>query len=76
MTIIITAVADSFGRRFLLIIGAVLMAVAGWAFAISDNPILLTIAAIFVTSALQEKKSDLFFPSSKQFCHRRQATTS
>ena len=49
MTIIITAVADSFGRRFLLIIGAVLMAVAGWAFAISDNPILLTIAAIFGT---------------------------
>ena len=49
MTMIITAVADSFGRRFLLIIGAVLMAVAGWAFAISDNPILLTIAAIFGT---------------------------
>ena len=49
MTIVITAVADSFGRRFLLIIGAVLMAVAGWAFAISDNPIVLTIAAIFGT---------------------------
>ena len=49
MTIVITAVADSFGRRFLLIIGAVLMAVAGWAFAISDNPILLAIAAIFGT---------------------------
>ena len=49
MTIIITAVADSFGRKSLLIIGAVLMAVAGWIFAIGDNPILLTIAAIFGT---------------------------
>jgi MFS family permease len=49
MTIIITAIADSFGRKFLLIIGALLMALAGWVFAVSDNPILLTIAAIFGT---------------------------
>ena len=41
MTIMITAVADSFGRKTLLIVGALLMALAGWAFAVSDNPILL-----------------------------------
>ena len=48
-TIVITAVADSYGRRSLLIIGAVLMAVAGCIFAISNDPILLTFAAIFGT---------------------------
>lgn len=49
MTIGITAVADSFGRRRLLILGAALMALAGWVFAVSGNPILLTVAAIFGT---------------------------
>ncbi|HWH77294.1 MAG TPA: MFS transporter, partial [Candidatus Binatus sp.] len=49
MTILITAIADSFGRKFLLIVGALLMALAGWVFAVSDNPIWLTIAAIFGT---------------------------
>ena len=38
MTIVITAVADSFGRKILLILGAVLMAIAGWVFAISSDP--------------------------------------
>ncbi len=49
MTILITAVADSFGRRALLIVGALLMAVAGCVFAVSDNAIFLTVAAIFGT---------------------------
>ncbi|MGE5218825.1 MAG: MFS transporter [Chloroflexota bacterium] len=49
MTIAITAVADQFGRRTLLIIGALLMALAGSVFALSDNPIYLIIAAIFGT---------------------------
>ena len=49
MTMLITAIADSFGRKLLLIAGALLMAVAGWVFAVSDNPILLMIAAIFGT---------------------------
>jgi MFS family permease len=49
MTILITAIADHFGRRALLILGAVLMASAGWVFAVSDNPILLALAAIFGT---------------------------
>ena len=49
MTVIITAVADSFGRKALLIIGATLMALAGWVFAVTDNPVLLTVAAIFGT---------------------------
>ncbi len=49
MTILITAIADSFGRKTLLIVGAVLMAAAGWIFAVSGDPIFLTIAAIFGT---------------------------
>jgi MFS family permease len=46
MTIIITAVADRFGRRALLIVGAILMALAGSVFALSHDPILLMIAAV------------------------------
>ena len=49
MTIVITTVADSFGRKTLLILGAVLMAAAGWVFAISNDPLVLTLAAIFGT---------------------------
>ncbi|MGH7826090.1 MAG: MFS transporter [Candidatus Binatia bacterium] len=49
MTIVITAVADKFGRKSLLILGAVLMAIAGYVFAVSDNPALLALAAIFGT---------------------------
>jgi MFS family permease len=49
MTIVITTVADSFGRKTLLILGAVLMATAGWVFAIRSDPLVLTLAAIFGT---------------------------
>jgi MFS family permease len=49
MTVIITAVADRLGRKALLIVGAGLMALAGWVFAVSKDPILLTVAAIFGT---------------------------
>jgi MFS family permease len=49
MTIVITAVADRLGRRVLLILGALLMAIAGWVFAVSNNPIILIVAAIFGT---------------------------
>jgi MFS family permease len=49
MTIFITLVADSCGRKTLLILGTVLMAMAGGVFAITANPILLTLAAIFGT---------------------------
>jgi len=49
MTIVITTVADSFGRKTLLILGAVLMAAAGWVFAISNDPLVLTLAAIVGT---------------------------
>jgi MFS family permease len=49
MTITITAVADRLGRKALLLLGAVLMAIAGWVFAVSHNPIFLTVAAIFGT---------------------------
>jgi MFS family permease len=49
MTVAITSLADNVGRKNLLMLGAVLMAAAGWAFAVSSNPIILTIAAIFGT---------------------------
>jgi MFS family permease len=49
MTGLITAIADSFGRKNLLIVGAVLMALAGWIFAVSASPVVLTVAAIFGT---------------------------
>ena len=49
MTVVITTVADSFGRKTLLILGAALMATAGWVFAISSDPWVLTLAAIFGT---------------------------
>ena len=49
MTILITLVADRYGRRTLLILGAALMAIAGGVFAVADNPILLMLAAIFGT---------------------------
>ena len=46
MTVTVTAVADRLGRRRVLIAGAALMALAGAVFALTDSPILLTIAAI------------------------------
>ena len=49
MTIVLTAVADSVGRRRLLMLGAVLMAFAGLVFALTSNPILFVLAAIFGT---------------------------
>ena len=49
MTVALTSVADRFGRRSLLIVGAVLMALAGLTFATTNNPVLLMIAAIFGT---------------------------
>lgn len=49
MTIVITTVADRFGRIVLLIVGTLLMALAASVFALSQDPILLTIAAIFGT---------------------------
>jgi MFS family permease len=49
MTIVITAVADSYGRKVLLIVGALLMAFAGCVFTVSADPIWLAIAAIFGT---------------------------
>ena len=49
MTIVITSVADRFGRRVLLIAGAALMAFAGSVFAMSTNPIYLAVAAVIGT---------------------------
>ena len=49
MTVALTAFADRFGRRALLIVGAVLMVLAGATFAATNNPVWLAIAAIFGT---------------------------
>jgi MFS family permease len=49
MTVIITSLADSIGRKSLLIAGAVLMALAGSIFALTSAPTLLALAAIFGT---------------------------
>jgi MFS family permease len=49
MTIVITSIADSFGRKALLIAGALLMAFAGCVFATSADPLWLGVAAIFGT---------------------------
>lgn len=49
MTLLITTLADSIGRKLLLIVGALLMALAGSVFALSDNPIWLTAAAVIGT---------------------------
>ena len=49
MTIIITSIADGLGRRALLIFGALSMASAGCVFAVSNNPVWLSVAAIFGT---------------------------
>jgi MFS family permease len=49
MTVIITSVADSIGRKNLLIFGALLMALAGLVFAASTNPLFLTLAAMIGT---------------------------
>src|SRR5215510_13502832 len=48
-TIIITTGAGSFGWKTFVILGAVLMAIAGWVFAVSNDPWLLALAAIFGT---------------------------
>jgi MFS family permease len=49
MTILITTAADTFGRKQLLILGALLMALAGSVFAVNSNPLVLAIAAVFGT---------------------------
>ena len=49
MTITITSIADSFGRKSMLILGALLMALAAWVFAVSADPVWLALAAVFGT---------------------------
>lgn len=49
MTVLLTSIADRFGRRRILIIGAALMALAGAVFALTQNFALLTIAAVLGT---------------------------
>ena len=46
MTALLAAVADQLGRRRVLVLGSLLMAVAGVAFALTDNPLLLGVAAV------------------------------
>jgi MFS family permease len=49
MTGVLSAVADRLGRRHVLSLGAVLMAIAGVVFALTDNWLLLVVAAVVGT---------------------------
>jgi MFS family permease len=49
MTLLLTSVADRLGRRKVLVLGAALMAAAGVAFVLTDQPLLLALAAILGT---------------------------
>jgi MFS family permease len=49
MTVVIASIANTVGRKNLLVFGAALMALAGWIFAVSGSPALLLLAAIFGT---------------------------
>jgi MFS family permease len=46
ISLVLTTTADRFGRKKTLIIGAILMMIAGVVFALTSNPLLLIIAAI------------------------------
>ncbi len=46
ITLWLTTIADRFGRRRTLLLGAVLMVLAGTAFVLTDEPLLLALAAI------------------------------
>ncbi|HEY7062034.1 MAG TPA: MFS transporter [Chloroflexota bacterium] len=49
MTLMLTSVADRLGRRQILLLGAALMAAAGVVFALTDQVIVLTLAAVLGT---------------------------
>ena len=49
MTLGLAAVADVFGRKSMLVVGAALMALAGIVFTSTSDPILLAVAAVFGT---------------------------
>jgi MFS family permease len=49
VSLVITSNADRLGRRRMLVLGGILLALTGLAFALSGNLLLLTIAAIFGT---------------------------
>ena len=49
MTLLLTSVADRLGRRQILVVGAALMAAAGVVFSLTDQVIVLTLAAILGT---------------------------
>jgi MFS family permease len=61
MTLFLTAVADRIGRRRVLAGGAALMAVGGVAFALTDQPILLVVAAVLGTMTPSGKDVGPFF---------------
>jgi MFS family permease len=56
VTILITTAADTFGRKQVLILGALLMALAGCVFALTRNPLVLTLAAVFGTISPSRKE--------------------
>src|SRR5262245_42429236 len=49
MTLLLTGVADRWGRRRILVLSAGLMALGGVGFALTDDPLLLMVAAVVGT---------------------------
>lgn len=49
MTFVLSAIADRLGRRYVLVVAASLMALAGVVFALSTDPLLLIVAALVGT---------------------------
>jgi MFS family permease len=62
MTIVLTAFADRLGRRRVLQLACVLMALAGAVFALTDKPLLLAAAAIVGTMSPSGKELGPFLP--------------
>jgi MFS family permease len=79
MTVALTSVADRFGRRSLLIVGAGLMALAGLTFATTNDPVFLTIAAIVGTISPSGKEVGPFLSIEQailpETTHERNRTT-
>ena len=70
MTIALTTVADRLGRRRILIAGALLMALAGAVFALTDQALLLGLAAISAPSAPRARTSAPSYRSNRRSCPR------
>jgi MFS family permease len=68
ISLLLTTRADQMGRRRTLIVGAILMAGAGIAFASTHNLLFLIVAGTIGVISRAETKSVPFFPSNRRHC--------